>query len=57
MGVVSRLKIHWVKELEQWMVRDLDKDQWVYLCVDGIYSGLRSSDVKLCSPVVIGVNE
>ena len=29
----------------------------VYLWVDGSYSGLRSSDVKLCSPVMICVNE
>ena len=29
----------------------------MYLWVDGIYSGLRSEEVKLCSLVVIGVNE
>ena len=56
-GVVSRLKTQWEKELDQWMVRDLSKERWVYLWVDGIYSGLRSEDVKLCSLVVIGVND
>ena len=39
------------------MVRDLSKERWVYLWVDGIYSGLRSEEVKLCSLVVIGVND
>ena len=56
-GVVSRLKTQWEMELDQWMVRDLSKERWVYLWVDGIYSGLRSEDVKLCSLVVIGVND
>ena len=29
----------------------------MYIWTDGIYSGLRSDDVKLCALVVIGVNE
>lgn len=33
------------------------KDQWVYLWADGIYSGLRAEDAKLCALVIIGVNE
>ena len=56
-GVVSRLKAEWETERDQWMVRDLSKGRWVYLWVDGIYSGLRSEEVKLCSLVVIGVND
>ena len=43
--------------MHQWMVRDLCWDQWLYLWVDGIYSGLRCDDAKLCALVVIGVNE
>ena len=35
----------------------LDKDRWVYLWADGLYSGLRSEEAKLCALVVIGVNE
>ena len=56
-AVVSRLKAEWEEEREQWMARDLSQERWVYLWVDGIYSGLRSEDVKLCSLVVIGVND
>ena len=56
-AVVSRLKAEWEEEREQWMARDLSRERWVYLWVDGIYSGLRSEDVKLCSLVVIGVND
>ena len=33
------------------------QEHWVYIWVDGIFSGLRSEDVKLCSLVIIGVNE
>ena len=55
--VVSRLKAEWETERDQWMVRDLSKKRWGYLWVDGIYSGLRSEEVKLCSLVVIGVND
>lgn len=29
----------------------------IYWWVDGIYSGLRASDTKLCTLVVIGVND
>ncbi len=35
----------------------LGKACWVYIWVDGIYSGLRSEQVKLCALVIIGVNE
>ena len=35
----------------------LDKDRWVYVWADGIYSGLRAEQAKLCALVIIGVNE
>ena len=35
----------------------LDADRWVYVWADGIYSGLRAEQTKLCALVVIGVNE
>jgi putative transposase len=54
---VSRLKTNWGKEYDQWCKRRLDKDQWVYIWADGIYSGLRATDNKLCVLVIIGVNE
>jgi transposase-like protein len=56
-NVVGRLKRQWQSEYETWRQRRLDQDRWVYLWVDGIYSGLRAESAKLCVLVVIGVNE
>lgn len=56
-GTVSRLKQEWGQEYKQWQNKSLDKDRWVYIWADGIYSGLRSEDTKLCALVIIGVNE
>ena len=56
-AVVSRLKACWSKEYEAWKRAPLGKDRWVYLWADGIYSGLRADDQRLCLLVVIGVNE
>lgn len=56
-GTVSRLKKVWADEYDEWCKRRLDKDQWVYVWVDGIHSGLRADDAKLCALTVIGVNE
>ena len=54
--IVSRLTQSWAEEYQQGCNDPLDKDRWVYLWVDGIYSGLRAEDAKLCALVVIGVN-
>lgn len=56
-STVSRLKQTWAKEYESWQKDRLDRDQWTYLWVDGIHSGLRAEDAKLCALVVVGVNE
>lgn len=56
-STVSRLKQQWSKEYESWCDSPLEDDQWVYVWVDGIHSGLRAEDTKLCALVVIGVNE
>jgi putative transposase len=56
-NVVSRLKQAWAKEYQDWRLRELDKDRWVYIWADGVYSGLRGEDAKLCALVIIGVNE
>lgn len=56
-STVARLKQQWGEEYRAWRKSRLDKDRWVYLWVDGIYSGLRAEDAKLCALVVIGVNE
>ena len=41
-STVSRLKQVWREEYTIWRQRRLDVDQWVYIWVDGIYSGLRA---------------
>ena len=55
--VVARLKRRWNEEYKLWSRSSLRKDRWVYLWADGIYSGLRAEDARLCALVVIGVNE
>jgi transposase-like protein len=55
--VVNRLKLKWQAEHRAWSERRLDADRWVYLWVDGIYSGVRAENQRLCALVVMGVNE
>ncbi|OGT19039.1 MAG: transposase [Gammaproteobacteria bacterium RBG_16_57_12] len=55
--VISRLKCQWKSEYDDWCQRKLERDRWVYLWADGIYSGLRAEGQRLCALVVIGVNE
>ena len=56
-AVVSRLKARWADEYAAWKRAPLGKDRWVYLWADGIYSGLRADEQRVCLLVVIGVNE
>ena len=56
-STVSRLKRTWAADYQAWCESPLDKDRWVYVWADGVYSGLRAEDAKLCALVVIGVNE
>jgi len=56
-STVSRLKQRWREDYEGWRHRRLDKDQWVYIWADGIYSGLRAERQRLCALVIVGVNE
>ncbi len=56
-AVVSRLKQQWQDEYRRWSERRLDTDRWVYWWVDGIYSGLRAEDQRLCVLVVMAVND
>ena len=56
-SVIGRLKRVWEAEYAEWCRRDVGKDRWVYLWADGLYSGLRADQQKLCVLVVIGVNE
>ena len=55
--VVARLKGRWSQEYKAWRRKPLGKDRWVYVWADGIYSGLRAEDERLCALVLIGVNE
>lgn len=56
-STVSRLKQEWASEYAEWCHKSLGEDTWVYLWADGIYSGLKNEEAKLCALVVIGVNE
>ncbi len=56
-STVSRLKQVWSDEYKHWCNNDLSRDRWVYVWADGIYSGLRGEETKLCALVIIGVNE
>ena len=56
-STVSRLKQVWAQEYRSWCDERLDKDRWVYVWADGVYSGLRAEQARLCALVVIGVNE
>jgi len=56
-STVSRLKQVWAQEYRDWCKDRLDKERWVYVWADGVYSGLRAEESKLCALVVIGVNE
>lgn len=53
---VARLKAKWAQEYATWRSRDVSRDEWVYIWADGIYSGLRGLEDRLCALVVIGVN-
>jgi len=55
-STVARIKQIWRGEYGSWRQRRLDADQWVYIWVDGIYSGLRAEEHRLCALVVIGMN-
>jgi len=55
-STVSRLKQVWREEYEVWREQALAEESWVYIWVDGIYSGLRADSQRLCALVVIGVN-
>jgi putative transposase len=56
-STVARLKQQWAGEYDDWCKKPLNKQQWVYLWVDGIHSGVRAEDAKLCALTVIGVDE
>ena len=54
-STVARLKQVWRAEYDSWRQQRLDDEDWVYIWVDGIYSGLRADHQRLCALVVLGV--
>lgn len=54
-STVARLKQVWGAKYDSWRQQRLDDEDWVYIWVDGIYSGLRAEQQRLCALVVIGV--
>jgi len=67
-NTVSRLKRDWAKEYDGWKDAAFDDEPIVYiraasrrspaiacLPVDGVHSGLRGEDEKLCALVIVGV--
>ena len=56
-STVARLKQQWAEEYQSWRNQPLDRHQWVYLWPDGIHSGVRAEDAKLCTLTVIGVDQ
>ena len=41
-STVTRLKQVWAQEYRSWSEERLDKERWVYVWADGVYSGLRA---------------
>lgn len=54
-GVISRLKERWEEEFDQWNVRSLAGDHYVYWWADGIYFQARMEEAKDCVLVIMGV--
>jgi len=53
-NTVSRLKRDWASEYDGWRDAALD-EPIVYIWADGVHSGLRGEEDKLCALVIIGV--
>jgi putative transposase len=54
-NTVSRLKRDWAKEYDGWREAELDGEPLVYIWADGVHSGLRGENDKLCALVIVGV--
>lgn len=46
-STVSRLKQIWSEDYKTWCNKSLNKERWVYIWADGIYSGLRAENARL----------
>lgn len=52
-ATITRLLEEWQHEYREWSYRDLSKEHYVYLWVDGIHSNVRLTDERPCALVVI----
>ena len=52
-STIARLKQVWAQEYQHWYARELGQDQRVYIWADGIYSGLRAEQTRLCALVLL----
>ncbi len=55
-NTISRLKVKWIAEMEQWNKRKLIDKHYVYFWADGLHSNVRMAE-KQCLLVIIGVTE
>jgi transposase-like protein len=55
-NTISRLKVKWISEMEQWNKRKLIDKHYVYFWADGLHSNVRMAE-KQCLLVIIGVTE
>lgn len=55
-NTISRLKVKWISEMEQWNKRRFIDKHYVYFWADGIYCNVRMAE-KQCLLVIIGVTE
>jgi len=53
-NTVSRLKHTWANEYDGWREQNLDDEPLVYIWADGVHSGLRGENDKLCALVLLG---
>ena len=53
---IPRLKCRWAAECNDWRKADPGRDEWVHVWANGIHSGLRGTDDRLCALVAVGVN-
>ena len=56
-ATVSRLKRVWEDEYRVWRTRDLGRQRYVYVWVDGIHFNVRGDEARQCLLVMIGVDE
>ncbi len=52
---ITRLTAKWQSEYDDFRKRDLSKEDYAYIWVDGIHFNVRLEDDRLCTLVVLGV--